>query len=168
MIYGRDDHMLDHLSHTLHSIPLFATVGLRQKAIRPVAVEDVVRILVASSVEGRLSEQTVAVLGPQKMRLSDAVRRVARLTRRPVVVFPLPVTGHKILAMVFERLMPVPLISSAQVFMLSENMVQSLPVGAASPLPGDLRPRHRFSDEQVRAGLPEAKAFGARDFGLAN
>lgn len=167
MIYGRGDHMLDHLSHTLHSIPLFATVGLRQKAIRPVAVEDVVRVLVACLVEGRLPRQTVMVVGPQKMRLSDAVRRVARLTHRPVLVFPFPVIGHKILAGLFERFMPVPLISAAQVFMLSENIVQSLPLGVASPLPDDLLPRRKFSDEQVRAGLPGAKAFGADDFGWA-
>ena len=41
MIYGKGDHMLDHLTHALHSFPLFARVGLKEKPIRPVAVEDV-------------------------------------------------------------------------------------------------------------------------------
>jgi nucleoside-diphosphate-sugar epimerase len=31
MIYGRGDHMLDHLSHSLHSLPVFARVGLRER-----------------------------------------------------------------------------------------------------------------------------------------
>ncbi|HWW60254.1 MAG TPA: NAD(P)H-binding protein, partial [Thermoanaerobaculia bacterium] len=40
MIYGRGDHMLDHLSHALHTFPLFAMVGLKEKSIRPLAIED--------------------------------------------------------------------------------------------------------------------------------
>src|SRR5260370_20299135 len=39
MVYGRGDHMLDHLSHALHTFPLFAMVGLKEKTIRPLAVE---------------------------------------------------------------------------------------------------------------------------------
>ncbi len=166
MTFGRGDHMLDHLSHTLHSMPLFATVGLRQKAIRPVAVEDVVAILLACLTQGRLSNQTVAVLGPGRMRLSDAVKRVARLIDRPVVVFPFPVVGHKILSYAFERIMPVPLISSAQVFMLSENMESALPQGSTSPLPPDLQPQTRFCDAQIQKHLPEPKGFGLSDFGF--
>jgi NADH dehydrogenase len=165
MTYGRGDHMLDHLSHALHTLPLFATVGLREKTIRPVAVEDVVCILIASLAEGRLSRQTVAVLGPQPMRLSDAVRQLAGLMRRRVVIFPLPIFAHRLLAAVFERIMPVPLISSAQVFMLSESMEEALPANSVSPLPEDLLPRQRFTDEHIQAHLPAAKGFGLGDFG---
>ncbi len=161
MIYGRGDHMLDHLSHTLHSLPLFATVGIREKPIRPVAVEDVIRVLMASLVEGRLSRQTVAVTGPQPMLLSDAVRQVGRLIGKRVLVFPFPIFAHKVLAWGFERAMSVPLISSAQVFMLSEGIVQVAPWG--DELPADLRPQTRFEDELVRARLPIAKGFGRED-----
>jgi uncharacterized protein YbjT (DUF2867 family) len=165
MTYGRGDHMLDHLSHALHTLPLFATVGFREKTIRPVAVEDVVRILVASLTQGRLSRQSVAVLGPQPMQLSDAVRQLARLLHRRVLIFPLPLFAHRILAWCFERLMTVPLISSAQVFMLSESMEEARPADSVSPLPDDLVPRQLFTDEHIRAHLPEAKGFGLRDFG---
>lgn len=166
MTYGRGDHMLDHLSHTVHSVPLFATVGLKEKAIRPVAVEDVVHILVACLTEGRLKDQSVAVIGPQRMRLSDAVHKLAHLTKRPVLVFPFPVVGHKVLAQIFERVMPIPLISSAQVFMLSETMEQALPVGSTTPLPDDLKPSQRFTDAQIQKHLPEPKPFGLHDFGF--
>ena len=30
VIYGLGDHLLDHLSHALHTLPLFATVGRHQ------------------------------------------------------------------------------------------------------------------------------------------
>lgn len=165
MTYGSGDHMLDHLSHALHTLPFFATVGLREKTIRPVAIEDVVRILSASLTQGHLSRQTVAVLGPKPMRLSDAVRQLARLLHRRVLVFPLPLFAHRTLAWAFERAMPVPLISSAQVFMLSENMEEALPADSVSPLPDDLVPRQCFTDEHIKAHLPEAKAFGFQDFG---
>ena len=162
MIYGKGDHMLDHLTHSVHSLPLFAKVGMREQPIRPVAAEDVVRILRVSLVEGRLSRETVAVTGPREMVLSDAVRQVARIAGRRVFVFPFPVVGHKLLAWIFERTMTIPLISSAQVFMLSETMVE--PAAGCSKLPADLMPTTRFSDEQVIAGMPEAKAFGLGDF----
>ena len=165
MIYGKGDHMLDHLSHTLHTMPLFATVGFREQPIQPVAVEDVVHILEAALVNQQLSRQTVAVIGPQKMLLSDAVRQVARIVSKRVLIFPSPVFVHRILAWFFEHTMMVPLISSAQVFMLSETMTEAIP--PCSSLPADLAPRTRFEDQQVRERLPEAKPFGLHDLRCA-
>lgn len=162
MIYGKGDHMLDHLSHTLHSLPLFAHVGLREKPIQPVAVEDVVQILQAALVQNRLSRQTVAVIGPQKMRLSDAVKQLSRITGKPVLTFPFPLFAHRILAWIFEHTMTVPLISSAQVFMLAEGITQ--PATPCDPLPDDLAPQIRFEDGQIRERLPAAKSFGLQDF----
>jgi uncharacterized protein YbjT (DUF2867 family) len=72
MIYGHGDHMLDHLSHGLRTFPLFASIGTNDTWIRPLAIEDLVRIIRASLVEGRLSRQTVAVTGPEQMTLSEA------------------------------------------------------------------------------------------------
>lgn len=161
MIYGKGDHMLDHLSHTLHSLPLFAKVGLKEKQIQPVAVEDMVKILVAALVDGRLSRETVAVVGPQTMLLSDAVRQVARLLKRRVLIFPSPVLVHRLLAWVFEKTMTVPLISSAQVRMLEEGITEPIPNCAT--VPDDLAPRTRFTDDWICARMPEAKAFGLSD-----
>jgi uncharacterized protein YbjT (DUF2867 family) len=165
MIYGRGDHMLDHLSHTLHTLPVFASVGFREKPIRPVAVGDVVRILKASLVEGRLPHETLAVVGPEEMPLSEAVRRVAAVTRRPVVVLPLPVAAHRLLASVAERTMKIPLISRAQVFMLSEGISEPLP--PFPPVPADLAPQTPFSAESIREGLPAPGPFGAADVQLS-
>jgi NADH dehydrogenase len=82
MIYGRGDHMLDHLSHSLFTLPLLATVGFRQRAVRPLAVDDIVNVMTASLPDGRLSGKTVSVLGPETLFLSDAVRRVAQVLGR--------------------------------------------------------------------------------------
>jgi NADH dehydrogenase len=43
VVYGRGDHMLEHLSHAFCTFPFFPLVGIRGKDIRPVAVADVVR-----------------------------------------------------------------------------------------------------------------------------
>jgi NADH dehydrogenase len=161
MIYGLGDHMLDLLSHLLYTLPLFAPVGLREQPIRPVAVEDVVQIIQAALVEGRLSRQTVAVTGPEVIMFSEAVRRVARVVGRPVYVLPMPVLFHYLLAWISELTMTVPLVSVAQVRMLSEGIVE--PLLACDPLPPDLTPQTLLTDSQIRRGLPEAKAFGLRD-----
>lgn len=35
MIYGRGHHLIDHRSHTVQTVPVFATVSFREKPIRP-------------------------------------------------------------------------------------------------------------------------------------
>ena len=163
MIYGRGDHMLDHLSHTLHTLPLFAAVGFREQPIRPVAVEDVVDILVAAMVQKRLSRQTVVILGPETLLLSDAMRRVASTIGRRVWIVPAPVWFHLLLSRIFEHTMRVPLIATAQVRMLAEGFLEAAPF--AEPLPEDMAPYRRFTLEQIRKGLPEAGPFRLRDLG---
>src|SRR5215470_7223468 len=76
MIYGKGDHMLDHLSHVFHSFPLFAMVGFQKRYASPLAIEDLVRIMKGAIVEERLPKQTVAILGPDRITLQEAVERV--------------------------------------------------------------------------------------------
>ena len=161
VIYGKGDHMLDHLSHAFHTFPLFAFVGFHDKPIRPNAVEDVTRIIKASLVDGALSRKTVAVLGPEQMTLREAVRRVARLVDRRPLMFPMPVWFHYLLGWVVERIMTTPLVSVAQVRMLSEGLAEPCPPGEA--LPPELAPQTPFSDDQIRKGLPPAGPFRLRD-----
>lgn len=161
MTYGRGDHMLDHLSHALHTFPIFLTVGFREKPVRPLAIEDLVEILRAALVDGRLSRQTVAVTGAEEMMLSDAVRRVARVLDALPLMLPAPVWLHAMLAHVWEWTMKVPLAAIAQVRILSEGVVDPAPY--ADAVPADLAPRRRFTDEQIRAGLPAPGRFGLAD-----
>jgi uncharacterized protein YbjT (DUF2867 family) len=161
VIYGVGDHMLDHLSHAFYTFPVFALVGLKDKPIRPTAVEDVVRILCASLIDGRLSRQTVAVTGPDETMLTEAVKRVARVVGKKPLYIRMPLWFHYMLGWILERVMRTPLVSIAQVRILSEGIVEPLP--PCDHVPDDLRPTRRFTDEQIRRGLPEAKAFGTQD-----
>jgi len=161
VIYGAGDHMLDHLSHAFHTFPVFALVGMTDQRIRPVAVEDVVCILQASLVGGKLSCQTIAVTGPEELTLAEAVQRVARVVGKSPVYIRMPLWFHYGLGWCLERVMKTPLVSTAQVRILSEEIIDALP--ACGTLPEDLRPRNRFTEKQIRHGLPERRGFGLRD-----
>ena len=161
MVYGRGDHMLDHLSHAFFTLPLLATVGYRQKAIRPLAIEDLIQVLQAALIEGRLPRKTVALTGAEQLLLSEAARRVAAVLGRRVWIFPAPVLFHRGLAVVCEWTMKIPLVARAQVQILVEGVVE--PATPCDPMPADLVPVRRFTPDQIRSGLPEPGAFGIRD-----
>jgi len=161
MIYGRGDHMLDHLSRLLCTIPLVATVGRKERLTRPLAIADLVRVLKAAIVDGRLPRKTVAITGPEELFLSEAVRRVAAVLGKRVLVVAMPIWFHYVLAVFLERIMTIPLASRAQVRILTEGVVE--PAGRCDPLPADLNPTIHFTADQIREGLPVLEAFGLRD-----
>jgi len=162
VIHGRGDHMLDHLSHAMHTFPVFGLVGMQERPVRPVAVDDVARILAAAATgDERLRNTTIAVVGPEEMTLGAAVRRVAdAIGRRPVYV-RLPIAAHLALARVCEAVMRVPLISVAQVHILAEGVAEAAP--SAPPPPADLAPMTPFSAAVIRSGLPDPGPFRCRD-----
>jgi NADH dehydrogenase len=165
VIYGIGDHMLDHLSRAFHTFPLFGLVGFRDKPVAPLAIEDLLRILKAGLVEGRLSRQTIAIVGPERLTLGDAVRRVAAATGRNPSYIRLPIALHRVLGWIGELVMKIPLVSSAQVNILSEGVVD--PVTAVDGVPPDLAPRIRFGLEEIRWGLPPPGPFTVRDLRCA-
>ncbi|HWC18312.1 MAG TPA: NAD(P)H-binding protein, partial [Terriglobales bacterium] len=166
MIYGRGDHMLDHLSHALFTLPLFATVGVREKPIRPAPIEDLLEVMHAALLNERLSGVTAFVTGAEELYLSQAVRRVASVVNKRVFVLPTPVWFHYLLAHIFELIMRVPLIALAQVRILQEGAVDAAP--PCDPLPEDLQPRRWFTPDLIRTGLPEPGPFGLRDLGCSS
>lgn len=161
MVYGRGDHMLDHLSHSFHTLPLLATVGFKQKAIRPLAIDDLIDVLSAALTDGRLEKQTIAITGAEELYLSDAARRVAGVLGRRIVIFPAPIWFHYTLAQICELTMKVPLVAKAQVRILSEGVIE--PAQACDPLPHDLKPSRKFTGDQIRKGLPTPGPFGLAD-----
>lgn len=161
MVYGRGDHLVDHLTRTVLTIPLFASVGLRERTISPIPVDALVDVL-GAALGGRLSNQTVAVRGGETLLLSEAVRRVAHVLDRRVVVFPAPVAFHYVLAQLAEWTMKVPLLAKSQARMLAEGVTDA--AMPAAELPCDLRPTLPFNDAQIRGALPELEAVGWRNF----
>lgn len=165
MTFGSGDHMLDHLSHLLYTLPVFVTVGLREKDVRPVAVRDVVQVLVVALLEGRLARKTVALMGPEALRLSAVARRVGVLIGKRPLIVPAPPAMNYAVARIAEWLMKVPLASLAQVRMLEEGLTE--PWGRVDTLPADLIPGTPLSDDVLRAGLPPAGRFTRADLRIA-
>ena len=159
MIFGRGDHMLDHLSHALYTFPFF--VGVGRCPVRPLAVEDVASVLSAALIDGRLSRQTVALLGPTELSFDDAARLVAKVIGKRRLFFQAPIVFHYALARLAARVMDVPLVAVAQVRILREGVVEA--VLAPDQLPVDLVPSTPFDEASVRAGLPGPGPFRLND-----
>lgn len=159
MMFGRGDHMIDHLSRVLYTFPVFLGIGSRR--VRPLAVEDAVEVLGAALINGRLSRMTVGFGGPTELAFDDAARLVARVLRKRRLFVPFPIAFHRLLAHVAERSMTVPLISLAQVRILEEEVVEA--TDAPDRLPADLVPTTEFDEDVIRARLPEPGPFRLAD-----
>ena len=165
MIYGPGDHMVDHVTRAVRSLPVFGTVGYGRRMVRPIPIADFVEVVLAAA-EGRIAEPTVAVMGAEELTLSDAVRRVARVAGRRPLFVPLPVWSIKVLAQLTEWTMKVPLVAKAQARMLDEGVSEALPWAPEPPL--EVRPKNPFSEESIREALPEEGAFGWRDLRMSD
>jgi nucleoside-diphosphate-sugar epimerase len=159
MMFGVGDHMLDHLSHALHTFPVFAGVGPWR--VRPLAVGDLVEVLCAALLAGRLPRKTVALAGPTELEFDRAARMVADVVGKHPPFVRAPIGFHYTLGWLAERLMTVPLISMAQVRILAEEVVQ--PTLAPDDLPADLVPSTPFDHRSIRAGLPDSGPFHLAD-----
>ncbi|MET2010160.1 NAD(P)H-binding protein [Microbacterium chocolatum] len=154
MIYGPGDHMVDHVAKAVRTLPVFGTVGYREKRVRPVPVEDAVDVLVAA-VGGRVPNQTYAVMGVEELELGQAVRRIAGVAARQPVYVRLPVWVIRAIAQLTEWSMVTPLVAKAQARMLAEGVSEAAP--PAPELPADLRPRLPFDEARIRAALPRGR-----------
>ncbi len=161
VIYGLGDHMLDHMSHALHTFPVFASVGMHDRPIHPLAIEDLVVIIEAALNDPRLSNKTFGITGPEEITLREAARRVGAAIGKQRMIFGMPVALHYVLAWIAEKTMKIPLTSIGQVRILSEGIVEALP--PCDSLPADLLPKLSFTPKQIQKGLPRAGAFGCSD-----
>ncbi|MEO8093391.1 MAG: NAD(P)H-binding protein [Pseudolysinimonas sp.] len=164
LMYGRGDHMVDHVSRAVTTWPIFATVGFRQRTVRPIPIADFVEVLVAA-VEGRIPESTVAVMGAEELPLGAAVRRIAGVVGRRPLFIALPVWSIRIIAQLTEWTMLVPLIAKSQARMLAEGVSEPAPWAPETPV--GIRPSHPFDEESIRAALPDAGAFGFADLRIS-
>jgi uncharacterized protein YbjT (DUF2867 family) len=160
MMYGRGDHMLDHLSKALLTFPVY--VGMGDRRVRPLAIGDAVRVLEAALVHDRLPMKTVPLLGPTKLSFDDAARQVARVLGKKRLFIRAPIAFHYLLALLSEATMTVPLVARAQVRILREELVE--PSNAPDRLPDDLEPKVAFDEAAIREGLPRRlERFGLSD-----
>ncbi|WP_447948605.1 NAD(P)H-binding protein [Microbacterium maritypicum] len=154
MIYGPGDHMIDHVTKAVRTLPFFWTVGYRERTARPVPVEDAVDVLVAA-LEGRIEEPTIAVMGADEITLGEAIRRIARVAGRRPAFVPVPTWMVRALAQVTEWTMVVPLVAKAQARMLAEGVSEPAPFAPEAPL--GIRPSRPFDDARIREALPQGR-----------
>lgn len=150
IVYGKGDHLITHIVNTANTIPLFATLGYKEPLIQPVAIEDLINIITAAA-EGRLSRQTVPVVGAEQLPLSTAVKRITNVLGKPMLTFPAPVLFHNALAQLTEWTMKTPLLTKSQTCMLKESITGN--GYNTTPLPADLQPAAMFDEEQIRRHL---------------
>ncbi|WP_337001544.1 MULTISPECIES: NAD(P)H-binding protein [unclassified Microbacterium] len=162
MIYGPGDHMVDHVTRAVRTLPFFWTVGYRERTARPVPIEDVVDVLVAA-IEGRIQEPTIAVMGADEVTLGEAIRRISRVAGRRPAFIPVPTWMVRVLAQVTEWTMVVPLVAKAQARMLAEGVSDAAPFAPEAPV--GIRPARPFDDASIRAALPIGR-FGLDDLRL--
>ena len=154
LVYGQGDHLINNLSSLFKRMPIFATVGLREKSVRLLSVEDLVDVIRTCLLDhARFARQTVAVTGPEEFPFSRAARRIAQTMGKSIIVLPFPVFFQRILAWFSESFMPKPLVTKSQVQMLADGISQPTP--EAIPLPEDMQPKTRFTEEQIKKGLPK-------------
>jgi uncharacterized protein YbjT (DUF2867 family) len=161
MMYGHGDHV----SRAVKTWPVFATVGFRQRMVRPIPIDDFVDVLIAAA-EGRIAEPTIAVMGAEELPLGDAVKRIAGVVGRHPLYIAVPVWSIRILAQLTEWLMVVPLVAKAQARMLAEGVSEPAPWAPEAPV--DIRPSNRFTEESIRAALPTEGPFGWNDLRVAH
>ncbi len=103
-------------------------------------------------------------MGAEEFTLGEAVRWIARVAGRRPVFFPAPVWSIRVLAQLIEWTMVVPLVAKAQARILDEGVSEPAPFAPESPV--DIRPSRPFSNEWIRAALPDGR-FGMRDLRIA-
>jgi uncharacterized protein YbjT (DUF2867 family) len=136
-------------------------VGIGPRRVRPLAVQDAVKVLRASLVDGGLSHKTVGLVGPSELTFDDAARRVAAVVKKERLFVRAPLAFHYLLAWLAERTMTVPLVSHAQVRILKEEVIE--PVLAPDRVESGLVPSTAFDPDSIRAGLPELGPFHLDD-----
>jgi NADH dehydrogenase len=151
MIYGPGDHMVDHVTKAVRTLPLFWTVGYRERTARPVPVHDAADVLIAA-LEGRIPDPTIAVMGADEVTLGEAIRRIARVAGRRPAFIPVPTWMVRVLAQLTEWTMVVPLVAKAQARMLAEGVSEAAPFAPEAPI--GIRPSRPFDDQSIRDALP--------------
>lgn len=151
ILYGAGDHMLSHLRFALSTLPVFGLVSLGDIRLRPVAIHDFCLIMKAALLETELLDKTVAVIGPEEMTLKETASRVAAVLKKNPRYLPTPLWALYAMAWTCEQIMKEPLVTIAQVRMLSEGI--SEPALAYDPLPPKLNPHTILDEITIRAAF---------------
>ena len=148
VIYGQGDQFLTNLKRTLNNLPFFGLVGFTKQAISPLFVDDFTSVLAACIPHEQSYGRTYAIVGPEQLTLAEIVDLTADTIDIIPQKIPLPLFFHRISGLLMELLMADPLITSAQVTMLSESLSETaLP---CDELPAEFQPKSKFLTRQLK------------------
>lgn len=163
-VFGRGDQLLTHLARWFHTAAVVPRTGIRDRPLRPVAVEDVVRTIHAGVTGTHHIGETVALLGPSSLTQTELMHRVGRAIGRRVVVVPTPVVLQRISAWAMERTLEPPIVTRAGVRMLAEGMTEPAPAGGCCrPVP-NLRPQTAPTEAYIERAVESVDRYGTGDF----
>ena len=148
MIYGAGDHMISHINRALSLTPFFSPVGIFSKKVSPIYVDDMTEIMAACLLEDRLSGGTYSVVGPEALGLGTVVSKIAKAQGKLAISIPFPVLFHLGLAKLCELTSKNPLVTVAQIKMLSEGMDKCI-YGNSEQLPEDLQPKTYLTEKTI-------------------
>ncbi len=162
-IFGQGDQLLTHLAQLIVTARVVPRVGLQDRVIQPVAIEDVVDICNEALCHERFADQTVAVVGPERVETGTLIRRVGTAIGRRAVVLPAPVLGQYGVAAISERVFDPPLVTTAGVRMLAEGMTEPAPPDVCTPLPASDRPTQAPDVAYLEQAIEDVKRLGIGD-----
>jgi nucleoside-diphosphate-sugar epimerase len=88
VIFGAEDILINNIAWFVRHLPVFGIPGDGQYGIRPIYVEDMARLLVASVAQGGSSVRDA--VGPETFRFQEVVRMIAREVRSSGRVVHMP------------------------------------------------------------------------------
>jgi uncharacterized protein YbjT (DUF2867 family) len=142
VLYGEGDQFLTHLKRTLNSFPFFGLVGFTPHPIAPLFVGDFCRVLSWCLESPESFGKTYSVVGPEEMSLGEIVDKTADSIDLIATKIPLPILFHRISALAMEYFMKEPLLTTAQVTIMTESLVEAEP--PCHELPSEVRPGTGF------------------------
>jgi NAD(P)-dependent dehydrogenase (short-subunit alcohol dehydrogenase family) len=149
-IYGRGDHMLDHISHALYTFPIFGLVGMKGKPIGCGRSRSGKHRFVSRCPSLEQDREHYRAGRNRTSAKPSAASGRGHRKRMPLAV-------QAVIAKVPECTTKIALLSLAQLRISSEGIAEALP--ACDTLPADLLPATRFTAEQIRNGLPDPRTI---------
>lgn len=149
VLYGEGDQFLSHLEKALKTMPFFGLVGHEPQPLAPLHIDDFTRVLAAALEREDTYGKTFAMVGPDTLTLSEIVEKVGKQVKVKPNILPVPLLFHRVAAGAMELFMENPLVTNAQITMLSEDL--SVPGLPCDPLPLEFRAQTPFLGEKEKA-----------------
>lgn len=165
-VFGPGDQLLTHLARWIRTLPILPAVGLGGRDLRPLAVEDLVTSITDCLESPESWPETVALLGPESVRLRTLGRRIGQSLGRRTLSIPTPPVALSIGSHLQTKLLNPPIITPAGVRMINEGMTSPAPAELTASPPSDWTPQHAPTVDYIDTALNNPSRYGIGDLRL--